>query len=248
MSGTPPDFTEALLNSLRGQTGPCPETEDILAFTSGDLTPERHSAIARHIGFCGACELVVERLHNQAEEITPGELAASKQRLTAALAPILNAPHRDPQTPWSSAAAFLRNPAVAYSCAAVALAAALLRPVTRPLPPAAVATNTGSGFYPAQKLDLDVTRSPSDIRVTPTSEVLILSFMLPVRSKTEYTASLSKGEGDPVGPPRDLSVSGDGYFYVVVPRTGLGRGSFKLVVSERAPGTARHFDFPFTLQ
>lgn len=250
------EFPEDVMRNARKHHDPCPPAEELTSYVLGELDDERARAVKDHIDFCGICDLLVGRLEaaDAAEDGEAVEMGESETRILAGLRPLLEGPGARPEPIRQPKPRWWLHPAFAYSVAMAALVVGYLvpRPAGPPAPqPTLVQTPPGPeplGVRPAQKLQLDPTRAAGEpIRIRANSADIILSFVLPFLSGSEYTAYLIDKQGRASGEPQRIAPSADGYFYVVVPRERVAPGEWRLQVSERGPAAGREFVFFFTV-
>ena len=237
MSPGDPEFEplEPGLRSLRRWLGGCPSAEALTGFLAGNLPAEETAAIRDHVAICGVCDGLLEGLKAFDEPVAdvPG-WAAAERRMRARVFP---------RPRWQ---ALLLHPAVAYACAAIAVAAALW-PCREPPVPAAPAAATVLAMESVRTVDLNVIRRGEARRaaLTPQDRFVLLSFLVDTHPGFQYAASLDGG------PPKDVtSDDGKGTFSLLFSRDALAPGRHRLTVTEIDPAsqkTERSLEFPFDL-
>ena len=222
------------LRSLRRRLSECPGAESLTGFLAGSLAAEEAAAIRDHVAICGVCDGLLEGLKAFDEPVTdaPGWVGAERRMRAKVF----------PRPRWR---AMLLHPAVAYACAAIAVAAALWprhQPAT-PAPPAASAIAMES----VRTIDLNVVRrgGAAHAALTPRDRFVLLSFLVDTHPGFRYAASLDGG------PAKDVvSDDGKGNFSLLFIRDALRPGQHHLTVTETDPAsqkTERSIEFPFEL-
>ncbi|GEM_PF-5122853 len=96
----------------------------------------------------------------------------------------------------------------------------------------------------AQVLDLRTARGASPPPSTGVARLLELQFLVPIEPGHHYTATIT---GPKTLPAAEITSYDDiGNFALVLDRTNLPHGSYKLAVADRE-SPDRHWDFPFEL-
>ena len=216
------DVLRTGLRALALRKGACPPVERILAYQAHEHSQEAEGEIRAHLLVCGRCEALLLNIERFAEPVTV------------------------PKVPWRSTLRFFGRPWLAYSLAALLLAALVMhvgreQTVVRVASPAVVAE-----ALPA--FDLPQTREPGDFVVRPgRSGRFILRFFVPMSADRRYVVDIRDATNQEVLSPVELG-SGDGRGNVdLVCRTNaFTAGSYTLTVME--DGSARQFQYSFQVR
>jgi hypothetical protein len=198
------------------------------------LPAEETVAIRDHVAICGVCDGLLQGLKEFDKPVTDVAAWSVAERLMRARV--------FPRPGWR---VVLLHPAVAYSCAVIAMAAALW-PRYQPPPPAPLAASA-IAMESVRTIDLNLTRRGGANRagLTPQDRFLVLSFLVDIRPGFRYAASLDGG------PAKDVvSDDGKGNFSLLFSRDALGPGQHRLTITEIDPAsrkTERSPEFPFEL-
>ena len=165
------EFAELLapgIRELRANRGPCPSSEELLAFYENRSAKEDVARLQAHVGACGLCDVRLGRLDRT------GELR--------------------PPSIWERARVFVSRPAFAYTLAALLSIPAYLGLVhmagISPSSRASVAPEppSTSNIASIRSLSLDVSRaveSPPEIVLSADDALFVLSFFLPIHTSPQ---------------------------------------------------------------
>lgn len=151
------------IRELRERRGPCPSSEELVAFHEKRLPVEEAAWVRDHVEACGLCDVQLGRL----------EVADRPRRRSF----------------WWAIWAFVRQPAVAYGFVALLLFPAyrgLIQPARK------LVTKPIFGVVPVPKFSLDVLRSGSEtqksrlVRLAGNEEVFLLSFFIPLKASPPH--------------------------------------------------------------
>jgi len=213
----------AAFDALRSGKGHCPGPALLARYLGGETSEAETAEVGRHLALCGVCDLLVERMKafDETSRSSPGRRVLG----------------------W------LRTPALAYALVALLLYPAYLGTLGRrrvaELKPV-IPGQLPLGVEPANVLDLSPERG-GKVRVSPgeRDRVFVLSFFVPVREGVRYTAAITREDGQPVAPPRELEEhDGAGNFHLVCRRGLFPAGRYTLSVTG---SDGRKFAFPFSL-
>lgn len=237
------DFSDDALRRAGQFRGECPPPELLSVYAEGRADAEVESAIGRHVMLCGVCDLLVTRIREDDGAVPDAVPQPALDRIAATLG--VSGPRPTPRL-----RRIFWHPAFAYTFGAVLALAVFAVPRTPPVPPppAPVPAKTAPApLLAAPRIDLDSTRGSAAARLSRTVSPAVLSFVIPIRPQTRYTATLIDAQGNPAGGERQVLPSEDGYFYVVTDVEGLRPGAWALAVNEYSASGGRRFVFPFTV-
>jgi hypothetical protein len=228
--GPEESFAELLregAKKLREERGPCPGAEELVSFFHGQLESDDASRVRTHVEACGLCDVALGRL----------QLASETPAIFARKAVI----------------SFFRNPIIAYAFVLI-----LLLPAYRGIISfrnAGHLSDLDPSPISAPRYFLDSVRGGQPaltVKLPPGREVFILSFLVPVRPKFQYSAEIVNAAGAPINPASELIPEDElGHCSLICARRTFRTGIFRLTVKERTPQgvlTDRQFAFQFAVE
>jgi hypothetical protein len=144
----------------------------------------------------------------------------------------LGSPQKNRRAGWR---AFALHPAWGYvlACLLAIPAAQHWRAGRKTEPMTESSSPTLSPLESVERIELERTRgSAGPIRISTSGRHFILSFVVPVRAGSSYTASIEKSNGEKVAGPSPILLNEDGYFYLVCDRDAFSAGNYRLTVME----------------
>jgi len=227
------------LRAVAKTKGECPDTDQLVSFLTGELAAKDSEKITRHVAACGVCDALLERMQGFDD---PMAWLDADRRLTERFNGFLGRLRR----PVFSV---LRHAWLAYLIALMLIYPAyrgLVLPAKHQASPPA---SPLPAFESAKILRLDATRSASvsAMALTERDKVFILSFFVPIKTDSRYSAAIEDGLAKIIATPTEISsYDSQGNFYLICDRHLFTGGQYVLVVKEFGRDS-REFRFPFTL-
>ncbi len=232
------DLVRRGVRDLREQRGPCPSSEELVAFYEGRLPADAAARVRDHVEACGLCDVQLGRLERAAE---PPRRAL-------------------PEAIW----VFLRKPVVPYALVALLSFPAYRGLVhrakdveKRPDPAATQRPDSAFGVAPIPSFSLDTVRSDSQvqksslIRLSGDERFFLLSFFVPIKASPtyHYEVVVVRGDETAVVPAQALrDCDGAGNCFLLCNPALFSPGRYQLRVTETGPAGSKIVPpFPFEI-
>ncbi len=215
------------VKELKAERGPCPSSEELLAFFEERLTAPDAFRVRNHVEACGLCDLVLGRLAN-----TDGHAL-------------------EPTNDWRRIWRYLWNPAVAYGLVALLLFPAYLGLRQRLSPRVFEESTSPAISIPSFSLDSQrgagIAAQAHVVRLKDQDKSFILEFFVPMSTDRHYFAEIRDGSGRSAISRREV-VSGDspGKVSIVCRREAFRSGDYTVTVTDDS--TARRFEYVFQVE
>ena len=216
------NLLESGIQDLRGQRGPCPASNDLLAFHEGQMPEEEAGRVRDHMEACGLCDAALGNLKRDYEWWRPMSGAIRT---------------------------FLRKPIVPYALVALLCVPAyrgFIHPAVETEKPEAASTQRREsvlGVVPVPSISLDVVRSDSQAQNPPAAHLLdrdkffLLSFFVPIKSSPyRYEFVIVGRNQEPVVPAQPLeNCTKTGNCFLLCNRALFSPGRFEVRITEIGP-------------
>jgi len=215
------------IQELKGERGPCPSSEELVAFSEERLAAPDALRVRSHVEACGLCDVLVGRLAKAADRPAPDAKA------------------------WWRVWRHLWNPVVAYGLAALLLYPAYLGLKPRVSPRALEESISPAISIPSFSLDSQrgagTAAQPHVVRLKDQDKSFILDFFVPMSTDRRYFAEIRDGSGRTAVGRREV-VSGDspGRVSLVCRREAFGAGDYTVTLTEDSTG--RRFEYVFQIE